>query len=389
MLFLHLSDIFFASGIAQKSFLWYNIITYIYLETACRKEEYALYHGIDVYTPHDPIAEAADNSSVEAALRLPKLIDNALITEDTRSVSMADIPTSVLFRCPGMRFVTHIGLASEEIAESGNLRSLRKFANELANAACGAVYDPATDSVFPGNTTGSYVFPTVGSYTPMLTIACHYLPTAPFSKHADEFVSMLEKNLPSALPHTYGSEDRTSFDLSVCGRHHFINFIKSEPAPVWYPHYPVTHVLISDATRPADAEGFRASRIALTVPVAVYEYDEWRFALRNVLGGMMHIFNGFFGQIVSSEKLGIAAWWWRGLPCETGYMFALGEPYLSLIPYDSAVRNLSDDPGYALFEQNSAPMIPKTLISFPKKQWRVMQSPRDAFGIAADIPFVQ
>ena len=346
-----------------------------------------MFHGIDVYTPFDPVAVAESNSAVASALQIPKLIDNRLIAENAISVSMADIPAKVFFECPGIRYVTHIGLEHEETAESGNLRSLYKFANGLTNAADGIMLDLTTGSTVRGNEASAYDIPAVGTYTPMLTLSCHYLPRKPISAYADAFVSMLEKYLPAALPVAYGSKDEPEFIFESCGKQHLIEFLQNEPAPVWYSHAPVTHVLISDATRPADdSDELRVSRVAITLPEAVWKYDEWQFALRRVLCSMMQIFGGSFGQIVPSEKIGVAAWWWRGIPRETGYLFAVGEPDRSLIKCDPGAIDMSDDPNFSVFGQDSTPFIPVALVSVHKKKRLGGQVCRDMFTVAADIP---
>ncbi len=341
-------------------------------------------YGYRIFSPIEPQAAAAENASVESALRIPRLIDGELVIDEARTVSFGDIPANVLLTCPGIRCFFDIRLAGGE-GSGGNIKNVDRFAQTLANVLGGAAVANNSGTVFIGENTAGYVIPPVNSVTPMLTLSCHFMPSSPFEKYAAAFVSLLESGLPCALPVKYGQNDTPEFEFTATGKEHFIKFLESTPAPVWYAHAPVTHVLISDATRPSECAGLRASRVAVTISAAVWEYPEWQFALKRLLCGMMSLFDGFFGQIVPSEKLGVAAWWWQGLPSEAGYAFAVGGPYRSLIT--DIGKNISDDPAVALFDGDNAPQIPRELISFPRSGKHGDAVRRTGFTRADKIPF--
>ena len=341
-------------------------------------------YGYRIFSPIEPQAAAAENASVESALRIPRLIDGELVIDEARTVSFGDIPANVLLTCPGIRCFFDIRLAGGE-GSGGNIKTVDRFARTLANALGGAAVAHDSGAVFIGENTAGYVIPPVNSATPMLTLSCHFMPSASFEKYAEAFVALLESCLPCALPVKYGQNDTPEFEFAAESKEHLIGFLKNTPAPVWYAHAPATHVLISDAVRPSECDGLRASRVAVTVSAAVWEYPEWQFALRRLLCGMMSLFDGFFGQIVPSEKLGVAAWWWQGLPSETGYIFAVGEPYRTLITDDG--KNISDDPAFAVFDGDNAPQIPRELISFPRSGKHGDAVRRTGFTRADKIPF--
>lgn len=339
-----------------------------------------------LYTVTDPKAAAADDSALESALNTPHLIDNSVLLGDAEPVSEADIPTKVLFSCCDITHAMHLALEHDEEPASGNYRSFRKFLANLVSASGGVAFCAATDEVITGENTHGYVYPSVNEYTPMLTVACFYMPDKPFSVYAERFVDGLAELLPFALPRTYGKSETPEYIYSDNKKQQLIDFLKNEQAPVWYATAPVTHVLISDATRKVSADGFRASRVALSVCASVWEYPEWRYALTRVLEFMMTLFDGFFAQIVPHEQLGTAAWWWQGIPKNTGYVFAVGKPYMPLIPDCGSEKNISKNDRFAMFDENALPIIPQELISFPKRGAHNRAITRNDFTPAALIP---
>ena len=68
-------------------------------------------YGYRIFSPIEPQAAAAENASVESALRIPRLIDGELVIDEARTVSFGDIPANVLLTCPGIRCFFDIRLA--------------------------------------------------------------------------------------------------------------------------------------------------------------------------------------------------------------------------------------------------------------------------------------
>ena len=147
----------------------------------------------------------------------------------------------------------------------------------------------------------------------------------------------------------------------------FIEFLNDTPAPVWYAQKPVTHVHINDANRAeAKREGLRVNRISIRMPDALYEIEEWKFALRRLLKSLTLTVGGFFGQICRGES-GVVSWWWQGVPLELGVACTFGEPYYSLIP-DCAEKGEKIAESVAYFEEPYGPYVPTELVSMPKKK---------------------
>jgi hypothetical protein len=102
------------------------------------------------------------------------------------------------------------------------------------------------------------------------------------------------------------------------------------------------------------------------MPDALYEIEEWRFALRRLLKSLTLTVGGFFGQICRGES-GVVSWWWQGVPLELGVACTFGEPYYSLIP-DCAEKGERIADGVAYFEEPYGPYVPTELVSMPKKK---------------------
>ena len=129
-------------------------------------------------------------------------------------------------------------------------------------------------------------------------------------------------------------------DCEYSDKNAFIEFLKDTPAPVWYAQKPLTHVHINDANRAeAKRAGLRTNRISIRMPDALYEIEEWKFALRRLLKSLTQTVGGFFGQICRGES-GVVSWWWQGVPLELGVACTLAEQAaFSLVTDPSLAEN--------------------------------------------------
>ncbi len=340
-------------------------------------------HKVSIYTPLSPVEAAADNAETEKALRLPRVTDNEIIRGDTVAIAPENIPMAVLLSCPALQYLIEAELSKPESDGSGNLAALHRYAKRLADAAGGIAVFSDTSEIYIGNESERFLYPALNEYTPMLTLACFFEPRIAISEISEQLISLLEAYMPPALPSEYGvSEPPEHKYIGESKRAELTDFLKNEPAPVWYAHYPITHVLISDAARRTAAPGLRASRIALTLPLSVWEYTEWQMALKRLLCELMRLTNGFFGQIVPSDKLGVAAWWWQGIPSEVGYTFMLGEPYASLVSSEGCVHR----GGINIYTASQATLIPAELVSHSIKRRTSHVLCRHDIRAAASIP---
>lgn len=310
--------------------------------------------------------------------RLPKINDCKLELIEKREVSFGEIPADILLSVSGIAHLVHFRLSDFE-GESA-LGYARKFALKTADSLEGALAVTGEETVF---CTEKLIPPALNEYTPMLTLSVWFAEKS-FSDLYEEIVSLLERELPPALPSKYG--EKMPPDRECSDRSEFIEFLKDTPAPVWYAQRPVTHVLINDAERAeVKREGLRTNRISIRLPDALYEAEEWKFALRRLLKTLTLTCGGFFGQISRGES-GVISWWWQGVPLELGVACTFGEPYFSLIP-DCAEKGDQIGESVAYFEEPYGPYVPIELVSSPKKRTagRERLYPDD-FTVAANMP---
>jgi hypothetical protein len=309
--------------------------------------------------------------------RLPKINDCRLELTEKREVSLDEIPADILLSVGGIKYLTAFSLSDFE-GESA-LGYARKFALKAADAFEGVLEISGEETVF---CTEKLIPPALNEYTPMLTLSVWFEGRS-FAGLYGEIVSLLERELPAALPSRFG--EKMPPDREYSDRSEFIEFLENTPAPVWYARRPVTHVLINDAERAeVKREGLRTNRISIRMPDALYEVEEWKFALRRLLKTLTLTVDGFFGQICRGES-GVVSWWWQGVPLELGVACTFGEPYYSLIP-DCAENGEQIGEGYAYFEEPYGPYVPTELVSMPKKKGGRERYYPDDFTVAANIP---
>ena len=317
--------------------------------------------------------------SPDEDFRLPKISDCTLELIENREASREEIPAEILLSLDGICHLVHARLSDYEFESSEQYA--RKFALKLAGSLDGAVEETGKPIAF---CTEKLLPPQITEFTPMLTLSVWFSCEKRFEDLYEDIVSLLERELPFALPSKYGKEmppEQTYDDKNA-----FIEFLKDTPAPIWYAQKPVTHVHINDANRAeAKRAGFRTNRISIRMPDALYEIEEWKFALRRLLKSMTLTVGGFFGQICRGES-GVVSWWWQGVPLELGVACTFGEPYYSLIP-DCAEKGQQIADGVAYFEEPYGPYVPTELVSMPKK--KLFSSERlypDDFAKAAKMP---
>ena len=316
------------------------------------------------------------SSIPEELPRLPALVDAHMIASPVEPLEKSSVPSKILTAAPDVNAILTVS------AEGSLTEAVRNTVKKYANALCstyGGITEEEDGTL--GTPANPYDFPKINLYSEMLTIALWYEPSRGFDTFAEDFVAALEKELPCALPVTYGKED------APYSREGFIEYLKAQSAPVWRPARPVASVGISDAARrESDYEGYRASRIAIELPAELYAIEDWAIVVRRVLLRLCELTDAFFGQITLGE-CPVSAWWWQGVPAELGVACYFGTPYAELIP-DCEQIGTRTKKGYTFTEPNG-PRVPDELISFKKS--RIHQKKTDYpyydnFTVAQKIP---
>ncbi len=311
--------------------------------------------------------------------RLPKISDCSFELIEYREVTFDEVPAEILLSVDGIRHLVHARLSCYEFESAEQYA--RKFALKLAGTLEGAVEETGKPIAFCAE---KLLPPQITEFTPMLTLSVWFSCEKKFTELYDDIVSLLEREFPFALPSKYGKDMPPEQDYN--DKKAFIELLKDTPAPVWYAQKPVTHVHINDANRAeAKRAGLRVNRISIRMPDALYELEEWKFALRRLLKSLTLTVGGFFGQICRGES-GVVSWWWQGVPLELGVACTFGEPYYSLIP-DCAEKGEKIADGVAYFAEPYGPYVPTELVSMPKKKlFGKERNYPDDFSEAANNP---
>lgn len=292
--------------------------------------------------------------------RLPKISDCSFDLIENSEASREEIPAEILLSLDGVCHLVHARLSDYEFESSEQYA--RKFALKLAGTLEGAVEETGRPIAF---CTEKLLPPQITEFTPMLTLSVWFSCERNFTDLYEDIVSLLERDFPFALPSKYGKDMPPEQEYT--DKNAFIEFLKDTPAPVWYAQRPVTHVHINDANRAeVKREGLRVNRISIRMPDALYEVEEWKFALRRLLKSLTLMVGGFFGQITREES-GVVSWWWQGVPLELGVACTFGEPYYSLI-LDCADKGEQIGEKIAYFEEPNGPYVPIEYVSSPKKK---------------------
>ncbi len=331
------------------------------------------------------------SSLPELEMHVPKLADLELIAGELSEET--DIPAEALLAAPGLKY--HMTLTPRR-ADGGELsqaeldasrRAAARFAESVSGVAMWNDADGERVTYLGGE---RYELPSGGIYTEMLSLCVYADPSVGLAGRAEAVVSCMEKYMPCALPEVYGDSEPPSLKYTPKTRGELLALLEKTPTPVWYARRPAVHVFWSDATGPSGSDEYRASRIELTLPDAIYEIPEWRRALLCFLRELAEASGAFFGQILRPDKNGeknaVSAWWWRGIPMNLGAACVIGEPYLSAIEgiRKNQVERASGE-AYAFFEEPNGPHIPTEFIS--KKRKRLFRSytvpTREDFTVAA------
>jgi hypothetical protein len=178
----------------------------------------------------------------------------------------------------------------------------------------------------------------------------------------DEFINLLDRMLPEALPKRYGLYEPPQNVLSETGIEHFLSFLQEhlDQVVVWYPHRPVTNVSIYCTSRwGATRHGFRTNYVRVGVEARALEQPGWNTALNDFwiaasqtirpFYGDARTLKGFirrgatYGSDMETDFHPVKGPWWSGIPNAFGHAVVLGDPYLALWPRFKDVAQVTND----------------------------------------------
>lgn len=274
-----------------------------------------------------------------------------IVVSSSVQVLSEDVPEDVAPLIPGISYLAELNLEPIGAPKRAH-KLLGTVSRHLGRAAHGVVLDPQTDTVLTPAGVKRYrpqrrderlsilSLPWWFTEGPLLTEAGRY-----------EFVSLLERALPEALPKRYGLFEPPQHRYSETGREHFLGFLREhlDEVIVWYPHRPVANVSISCSSQwGATRQGFRTNYVTVDVEAKALDQPGWATALDRFWRAASRAIQPFYGDVrtlrgfarmgatygtdMETEFHPVKGPWWIGIPRVLGHAGVLGAPYVALWP---------------------------------------------------------
>lgn len=285
-----------------------------------------------------------------------------IVVSPSVEVLPEDLPDGVVGLLPGIAYLAELNLEPLGAPQSAH-ELLAGVSKRLASAAHGLVLDPQTGAVITPRGVRRYRPHPRDKRFSALTLSWWFT-QGPLLADAGlrEFVSLLERMLPEALPRRYGLFEPPQHLYSETGREHFLGFLQEHLGDtfVWYPHRPVVGVSVfCSPSWGAMPQGFRANFVCVRIEAAVLEQPGWHTALDRFWRAASRVIRPFYGDVTTLKgylRMGgtygsdmhtdfhpVKGPWWIGIPRRLGHAAVLGEPYLSLWPGFVEAAQVSGD----------------------------------------------
>jgi len=251
----------------------------------------------------------------------------------------------------GISYMAELNLEPISAPKSAH-KLLKAVSSHLGKVAHGLILDPQIDTIYTPSGVKRYQ-PQKREERFSILAMSWWFGEGPLLKSTkvDEFIGLLEKMLPKALPRRYGLFEPPQYIYSETGRRHFLGFLQEhlDDVIVWYPHRPVVNVsLHCSAKWGVDRLGFRVNYVEVEIESAVLEQPGWKTAIGRFWRAASKAIQPFYGDIrtlkgfvrmgasfggdIQTDFHPVKGPWWTGIPRVLGHAAVLGPPYLSLWP---------------------------------------------------------
>jgi hypothetical protein len=275
--------------------------------------------------------------------------DWQIVIGSSVKVLFEDVPEDVARVVPGISYLAELNLEPIGAPKSAH-KLLSTVSKRLGKAAHGVVLDPQADTVITPSGVKRYRPQRRAERFSILALSWWFT-EGPLLTDAGlhEFVSLLERMLPEAMPKRYGLFEPPQHLYAETGREHFLGFLQEhlDDIIVWYPHRPVVDVSVSCSPKwGAVRQGFRANYVTVDVEAKTLEQTGWNTALDRFWRVASQVIQPFYGDVrtlkgftrmgatcgsdIETDFHPVKGPWWIGIPRIVGHAVVLGEPYLSL-----------------------------------------------------------
>ena len=259
-----------------------------------------------------------------------------------------DLPEGIDALLPGISYVADLMLEPIHAPQSAHDK-LASMSKRLAKESRGIVLDQQT---------GTFQTPTgLKRYTPqkreerfsILSLSWWFTDGPLLTKEGIvEFIDLLEKQLPEALPRRYGLFEPPQYEYSSFGKEHLIDFIydNRESIVVWYPSRPVVYVHLTRSNKwGMNKQGFKSNYLKVEIEKSVLDQPGWFTTIMKFWKSASLIIRPFYGDVRTINNVlrsrstysvdgktdfhPVRGPWWKGIPRKLGHAAVLGSPYIS------------------------------------------------------------
>jgi hypothetical protein len=319
------------------------------------------------------------------------VIDEYMLTVDKSVVvENEDIPIDVMLSLSEIKYLTSFYL-QPFTNDKTVIDKVTRYVKKLAKEFDGVVENPQLkNGVLLVNKRKTFTRATRDAEKVSI---CWYMDCQQsLSNQLADFIELLEKYFPQALPRRYGSFEPPQFKYSETGKEHLIRFLNDEHSPVIYCTKPITYIFLSDAyieNQRFAREDYRCNKIEIELLKEAYLEPNWQFAIKRLFKEVGRLFKPFYAEIIDEEESLVCSWWWKGIPEKKGNPIIIGEPYSTLLGKLPKENEL--ETGLYYFESDVHKVkIPRELISKKKlfaKNKRGTGFFADNFNYAKQFPF--
>lgn len=303
-----------------------------------------------------------------------------IIIEESVIVEDEDIPIDVKLSLAEIKYLTSLHL-QPYTNEKAIINKAIHYAKKLAEELNGVVENPQLENkVLLIDKRKTFTQETRDADKISL---CWYIDCQQsLSVKLADFIDLLEKYLPQALPRRYGSYEPPEFKYFETGKEHLIKFLNDEHNPVIYCTKPITYIFLLDAyvaNQEFKIKDYRCNKIEIELLKEAYLEPNWQFAIKRLFKEVAKLFKPFYAEIIDEKDSMVCSWWWKGIPSKRGNSIIIGEPYGAFcgkLPNENEIET-----GLYYFENDIHKIkIPRKLISNKKL---FVRNKRDA-GFWAD-----
>lgn len=292
-------------------------------------------------------------------------------------VEEEDIPEEIRDALPGIVTLIELNLSPISAPKIAHEKMWR-LARQLAKLTHGIVEDPQSDEIETPQ--GVQRLRPVSRTGDKMTLTLNWWFTEPVlvdATRVDEFLDLLSRQLPEALPKRYGLYEPPPHRLEETGRTHLRDFLLAHlfeaGGVVWYPHPPMQHLHLGLSHEwGATQGGYRANHFYLDVDAAVLSQPGWQTQLKRFWRAIPSLLHPFYGDVrllrdrdcniqllLALQRRGseylepyrhpICGPWFAGIPVTPPLAMVLGPCYRELWPEAANAGKVAN--GYVFVDQ--------------------------------------